>query len=123
MSTPRFSRERSVQARKRVERVGVGRVRVGAAAHLRRDGQAASPRSAQEPADEPLGAPVAVDVGGVEERHARVDGRPQHLERVVLGDRAPVGRRAASTPRPTTPTCLPVRPRMRCSMSTPSEGW
>ncbi len=45
----------------------------------------------QQPADELLTAPVAVDVGGVEERHARVERRPQHVEGVVLRHRAPVG--------------------------------
>ena len=57
------------------ERVGVGDVRVGAAAHLRRDGQAVvRAAGGQERADELLGAAVAVDVGGVQERHAGVDG-------------------------------------------------
>ena len=51
----------------------------------------ASGAAAQEPADELLAAPVAVDVGGVEEGDPGVDGGVQHGERVVLADLAPVG--------------------------------
>ena len=45
----------------------------------------------QVPADELLAAAVAVDVGGVQERDARLRGGVQHGARVVLVDLAPVG--------------------------------
>jgi len=46
---------------------------------------------AQEPAHEPLAAPVAVHVRRVEEGHAGVGGRVQRCHRVVLANLAPVG--------------------------------
>ena len=50
-----------------------------------------SGRAAQEAADQLLAAPVAVDVGGVDQGDAGVDRRAQHGERIVLADSAPVG--------------------------------
>ena len=44
-----------------------------------------------QPADKPLRAPVAVYVGGVEERHAGVGCGAQRRQRLVLVDFAPVG--------------------------------
>ena len=69
----------------------LGHVRVGAAAALGHDGQAGVGPLAQQPADEPLAAAVAVDVGRVEHRHAGVDRGVQHRHGVVLAHRAPVG--------------------------------
>ena len=113
VSTSRFSRERSVQARNHDERVGVGDVRVGAAAHLRRDGQAVvRAAGGQERADELLGAAVAVHVGGVQERHAGVDGGSQHLQRRLVGHRPPV-RAELPAPQPhdpDRPTRTPQQP-------------
>ena len=48
-------------------------------------------RSRQQAPDEPLRAAVAVDVGGVEERHAGVGRGVQRRHRGVLVDLAPVG--------------------------------
>jgi len=42
-------------------------------------------------ADDPLAAPVAVDVGGVDERDAGVDGSVDDRHGVGLRDLAPVG--------------------------------
>ena len=88
-----------------LERVVLGPL-LDPAAHLRRHEQVLAALG-QKPADEPLAAAVAVDVGGVDERHARVHGRPQHAERVVLGHRAPI---AAELPRAQADdTDLPAR--------------
>ncbi len=76
-----------------VQRVGVRDVRVGAAAHLRRDhDRAARARGAlrEEPPDEALAAPVAVHVGRVEERDPRVHRGVEHREGVVLAHVTPV---------------------------------
>ncbi len=73
-----------------VERVRLGHMGVRATAHLRRDRQAMAPALGEQPPDEPFAAPVAVDVGGVQEGHARVDRRVQDRHRAVLGDLSPV---------------------------------
>jgi hypothetical protein len=59
------------------------------AAHLGRHEDVAA--FGEEPADQALAAPVAVDVGRVEERDAGVGRRVQHRQGVVLVDLAPVG--------------------------------
>jgi hypothetical protein len=59
-----------------------------AAAHLGRHEDVTA--LGEEPADQPLTAAVAVDVGGVEEGDAGVGGAVQHGQRVVLVDLAPV---------------------------------
>jgi hypothetical protein len=65
-------------------------VRVGAAPALRRHGDVGTALG-EEARDELLAAPVAVDVGGVEEGDPGVDGRVQHRERVGVVDTPPVG--------------------------------
>src|SRR5690606_12914332 len=71
-------------------RVGLGHERVGAAAELGGDEERVVRAFPQERADQLLAVAVAVDVGGVEERHARVGGCVQHSARVVVADVAPV---------------------------------
>ena len=65
---------------------------VGSTADLGRDEQRVrvGAEVAPQPADEPLAAPVPVDVGGAEQSDPRVHGRVEGGERVVLGDLAPV---------------------------------
>ena len=46
--------------------------------------------SREEAADQLLAAPVAVDVGGVEQRDAGVDGRGEDVQGVLLVDVTPV---------------------------------
>ena len=73
-----------------LQRVGVGHVRVGPPAHLRRDRQPRAADLAQQRAEQPLAAAVAVDVGGVEEGDPLVHRRPEHGHRRVVVDQAPV---------------------------------
>ena len=96
MSTPRFSRLRSVQARKAS---GVYSARSsGARRPILVATKNVSPgRSREEAADHPLAAPVAVDVGGVDEGHAGVGRRVERAQAVGVVHRAPV---AADRPRP-----------------------
>jgi hypothetical protein len=44
---------------------------------------------AAQPRDQPLAAPVAVDIGGVDEIDTRVDGGVQCAHRLLVVDRAP----------------------------------
>ena len=67
------------------------RLLIGPAAHLGGDHDGAARLLGQEPADDLLAAPVAVDVGGVEEGDAGLGRSPQHGQGVGLADRAPVG--------------------------------
>src|SRR6478672_1368516 len=60
------------------------------AAHLGRDHDALPGVAGQEAADDALAAPVAVDVGRVEERDPGLDRGAQHLHRVGLGHVPPV---------------------------------
>jgi hypothetical protein len=60
------------------------------AAHLGRDHNALPGVAGQEAPDDALAAPVAVDVGRVEERDSGLDRGPQHLHRVGLGHVPPV---------------------------------
>ncbi len=59
------------------------------AAGLRGDEDALAPALAAQPRDQPLAAPVAVDVGGVDEVDARVDRRVQRPQRLLVVDGAP----------------------------------
>ena len=94
VSTPRFVRERSVQARKFVGRVVLGRL-VDAAAHLGGDHEVEVGVRGAEPADQLLAAAVAIDVGGVEEGDAGLDRGVEHRQGVVFARRRPSRRRAA----------------------------
>ena len=60
-------------------------------ARLRRDGEVGVGPGAQEPADQRLAAPVAVDIGGVEEGDPGVDGGGEDAQGGLLADGAPVG--------------------------------
>src|SRR5690606_9499925 len=62
-----------------------------AAAHLRRHGDGVAGVVGEERADDLLAATVAVDVRGVEERHARLGRGLEDGERVLLAHVAPVG--------------------------------
>jgi hypothetical protein len=66
-------------------------VRVCAASGLRRDDEPLVPALLEEAPDERLAAAVAIDVGCVQEGHARVDGGVQDGQRVALVDLPPVG--------------------------------
>jgi hypothetical protein len=66
-------------------------VRGGPPARLRGDHEVAGVVPfAQEAADQPFAAAVAVHVGGVDEAHAGIRCRVQRRERVGVGDLAPV---------------------------------
>jgi hypothetical protein len=80
----------------RLEGERLGHVRVGAPAELGRDGDAGA--LLEQLADQAARCAVAVDVGGVEERHAGVHSGVQDVEALGLADGPPVGRRAASSP-------------------------
>ncbi len=67
-----------------------GEVEWHTAPELRRHDEWLEPL-AQDPADETLGASVAVHVGGVDERHARVDSCMQRRRRFAVVDGTPVG--------------------------------
>jgi hypothetical protein len=73
--------------------VGVGDEGIGATADLGGDHDAVGgvTQLGAETGDQLLAAAVPVDVGGVEERHARLVRGTQHREGVVLGHVAPVG--------------------------------
>jgi len=51
----------------------------------------------EELADETLRSAVAIDVGGVEERDAGLDGALEHLPRLLLAHLAPVGAELPAT--------------------------
>jgi hypothetical protein len=74
-----------------VEGVGLCDVRVGTPTHLRGNQEDHVIALGPEPADDGLAAPVTVDVRGVQERHAGVDGGVQDAQRLPLVHLAPVG--------------------------------
>ena len=82
---------RAVEPRAEVGLDVVRRHLLLAAAHLGRDGEAGVGVVGDEAADDLLAAAVAVDVGGVVERHARLGRRLEHRAGVVLADVTPVG--------------------------------
>ena len=90
VSTPRLRARAVVPGQEGLAVVVLGHL-LDAPAHLRGHGQPAPGWRAQQLAAELLAAPVAVDVGGVEEGDARLDGGVEGRARVVGVDLAPVG--------------------------------
>ena len=84
------------------ERLGrvLGEIERHAPAHLRGDEDLLATPLAEELADYLLAPAVTVDVGGVDERHARVDGGVERAEALRVVDLAPIG--AADRPRAET---------------------
>ena len=110
----RYSRLRSVQRRNASASYAEATCRVGASAHLGSDEHPGVGTLAQEAPHQTLAAPVAVDVRGVDERHAGVDRGRERGERIVLVDR-PQSPPTCQAPSPTTETARPVRPSTCCS--------
>ena len=102
-----MARERSFHAQEVLAGVVLGDL-LDAPPHLRRDEHAGIGVAGEHLAADALAAPVAVDVGGVDEGDARLDRGVEHRGGIVIPD-PPQSAPSCHAPRPTTLMLLPTR--------------